>query len=100
MSLRLTLASLSAAFLVAASAQGATSIVFTSVPAYGSQNDLQGIVHGVNPSAYRVAVFININGAGWFTKPTCALPLTTIQPDGTWTADITTGGADSNAVQI
>jgi hypothetical protein len=78
----------------------ASSIFFTSVPPYGSFNDLHGIVHGVNPANYRVAVFINVNGAGWFTKPTCAAPLTMIQPDGTWTADITTGGSDQDAIQI
>src|SRR5712671_6333376 len=75
----------------------ASSIVFTSVPPYGSFNNLQGVVHGVNPANYRVAVFINVNGAGWFTKPTCGAPLTTIQTDGTWTADITTGGSDQDA---
>src|SRR6266404_2070393 len=78
---------------------GASSIVFTSVPPYGSFDNLQGVVHGVNPTNYRVAVLINVNGAGWFTKPTCAAPLTTIQPDGTWTADITTGGSDQDATQ-
>src|SRR5882724_1787559 len=81
-------------------ALGASSIVFTSVPPYGSFNNLQGVVHGVDPANYRVAVFINVNGAGWFTKPTCGAPLTTIQPDGTWTTDITTGGSDQDATQI
>src|SRR6266404_8443538 len=81
-------------------ALGASSIVFTSVPPYASFNNLQGVVHGVNPANYRVAVFINVNGAGWFTKPTCAAPLTTIQPDGTWTADITTRGSDQDAPHI
>src|SRR6266403_915535 len=79
---------------------GASSIVFTSVPLYGSFSNLQGVVHGVDPANYRVAVFINVNGAGWFTKPTCATPLIIIQPDGTWTADITTGGSDQDATQI
>ena len=78
----------------------ASSIVFTSVPPYGSFNNLNGVVHGVDPANYRVAVFINVGGAGWFTKPTCAAPLTTIQTDGTWTADITTGGSDQDATQI
>src|ERR1039457_7326872 len=59
----------------------ASSIVFTSVPPYGSFNNLQGVVHGVNPTNYRVAVFINVNGAGWFTKPTCGAPLTTIRSE-------------------
>jgi hypothetical protein len=81
-------------------AQAADSVEFTAVPPYGSQSNLFGKVYGVNPANYRVAVFIYIDGAGWFTKPTCAVPLTTIQSDGTWTADITTGGVDSNATRI
>lgn len=81
-------------------AKAADSVVFTSVPPYGSQNNLFGKVYGVNPANFRVAVLIYIDGAGWFTKPTCASPLSTIQADGTWTADITTGGADSNATRI
>jgi hypothetical protein len=83
-----------------AAAQAATSIEFTSVPSYGSFNNLQGKVYGVNPASNRVAVFIYVTGAGWFTKPSCGSPLTTIQPDGTWTADITTGGSDQNATRI
>ena len=81
-------------------AQAADSVVFTSVPPYGSQSNLFGKVSGVNPVNYRAAVLIYIDGAGWFTKPTCGSPLTTIQADGTWTADITTGGVDSNASRI
>jgi hypothetical protein len=81
-------------------ARAADSVEFTAVPPYGSQSNLFGNVYGVNPANYRVAVLIYIDGAGWFTKPTCAAPLTTIQPGGTWTADITTGGADSNATRI
>ncbi len=78
----------------------ASSVEFTYVPPYGSFSNLQGQVHGVNPAAYRVAVFIYVNGAGWFAKPTCAAPLTVIQVDGTWTTDITTGGSDQNATRI
>lgn len=81
-------------------ARAAASVEFTAVPPYGSQSNLLGKVHGVNPANYRVAVFIYVEGIGWFTKPTCASPLSTIQADGTWTADITTGGADSNATRI
>src|SRR5579859_837704 len=80
--------------------RAATSVQFTSVSPYGSQNNLMGKVFGVNPANYRIAVYIYIDGIGWFTKPTCGSPLTTIQTDGSWTADITTGGADSNATRI
>ena len=58
------------------------------------------MVLGVNPAACRVAVFINVPPYGWYSKPTCAQALTPIQPDGSWSADITTGGADTNATRI
>jgi hypothetical protein len=45
-------------------------------------------------------VFIYVPGYGWVTKPTCAQPLTLIQPDGSWSADITTGGSDPLATRI
>jgi len=74
------------ACLSATNSLAASSVEFTYVPPYGSFNDLQGKVYGVNTASNRVAVFIYVTGAGWFTKPNCASPLTTIQPDGTWTA--------------
>jgi len=86
--------------LGAIQALAADSVEFTSIPPYGSQSPLQGKVYGLNPTNYAVAVFIYVDGIGWFTKPTCANPLTTIQPDGTWTADITTGGVDTDATRI
>ncbi len=78
----------------------ASSVEFTSVPPHGSFNDLTGRVHGVEFATHRVAVFIHVAGAGWYTKPTCASPLAVIQSNGTWSADITTGGSDQNARQI
>jgi hypothetical protein len=78
----------------------APSIVITNLPAYGSNDDLGGVVLGASPGAYKVAVFIYVPGYGWVTKPTCAQPLSTIQTNGNWTADITTGGSDSNATRV
>ncbi|MBP9903456.1 MAG: hypothetical protein KBH45_18505, partial [Verrucomicrobia bacterium] len=56
------------AFLAAASImcasvtmlRAAASIEFTSVPPYGSFNNLQGRVHGITPATNRIAVFIYI----------------------------------------
>src|ERR1051325_9360531 len=76
------------------------AILLTNIPAYGSFTDLSGLVLGVEPAAHRVAVFIYVPGYGWVTKPTCADPLTSIQPDGSWTADITTGGSDHLATRV
>jgi hypothetical protein len=55
-------------------------------------------VRGVDPSDYKVAVYIYVSG--WWTKPTWGSPLTPIQSDGSWSCDITTGGMDQFATQI
>ena len=79
---------------------GAPAIVLTNVPLFGSFDDLSGIVVDAAPAAHRVAVFIYVPSAGWWSKPYCDLPLTAIRPDGSWTADITTGGVDEFATKI
>jgi hypothetical protein len=78
----------------------APAILLTNLPAYGTSDNLAGMVLGVNPAACRVAVFINVPPYGWYSKPTCAQALTAIQPDGSWSVDITTGGVDTNATRI
>jgi hypothetical protein len=75
-------------------------ILITNLPAYGSSDNLAGVVLCADPAAFRVAVFIDVPPYGWYSKPTCAQALTPIQPDGSWSADITTGGADTNATRI
>src|ERR1051325_10807556 len=70
------------AFDGATDADAAASVEFTSVPPYGSPNNLLGKVHGGSPASNRIAVLIYMDGLGWWTKPTCADPLTTIQPEG------------------
>lgn len=81
------------------SADNQGSIEFTSVPPYGSTSPLVGRVSNVDPNSYQVAVYIKV-GSGWWTKPTFAAPLTTISADGSFTANITTGGSDQTATQI
>lgn len=73
-------------------------IEFSSVPPYGSFNDLKGRVKNVNTSDYKVAVYIFVSG--WWTKPFWTSPLTSIQKDGSWVCDITTGGIDQKATKI
>ena len=77
------------------------AINFTHVPEYPNpgNEDLRGKVTGVAPDDYRVAVYISV-GDLWWTKPTYASPLTTINPDGTWRCDITTGGNDRYATVV
>jgi len=69
------------------------SILITNLPAYGVASHLAGVVLNASPTTNAIAVFIYVPNYGWVTKPTCAQPLTTIQPDGSWSADVNTGGA-------
>jgi hypothetical protein len=88
-----------AASCVCASAAGPT-VIITNLPAYGSTSNLGGIIVNASPASCSVAVFIYVPGYGWVTKPTCAQPLTPIQLNGNWSADITTGGSDALATRI
>ncbi len=77
---------------------GEPYIGFTHVPPIGSFENLEGEVLHVYPSDHRVAVYIYVSG--WWTKPTFTDPLTTIQNNGSWTTDITTGGNDEQATRV
>jgi hypothetical protein len=78
----------------------APSVIITNLPAYGSFNTLSGVVSGAGSTTNAIAIFIYVPGYGWVTKPTCAQPLTAIQPDGSWVANITTGGSDQLATRV
>jgi hypothetical protein len=90
--------------VLAASCLGASAVtptvIITNLPVYASSDNLGGIVLNASPAACSVAVFIYVPGYGWVTKPTCALPLTPIQPDGSWSARIVTGGSDQLATRV
>lgn len=75
---------------------GTPSLEFTSVPAYGSLDNLQGQVLHVEWMDYAVVVYLYVNNR-WWVKPTYANPLTFIQIDGSWTCNVTTGGIDQFA---
>jgi hypothetical protein len=78
------------------------TIEFTHIPAYGSFEDLEGRVICVGPvqlDKYRIVIYIKVRG-GWWIKPDTAHKLTPIQNDGSWKADITTGGVDETATEI
>lgn len=75
------------------------TIEFIYVPPYGSSENLVGRVRNADPDSFKVAVYILV-GAGWWTKPTFANPLTPINYDSTWITDITTGGNDPYATKI
>jgi hypothetical protein len=73
---------------------------FTYVPPYGSTEDLLGCVHMVNPDSHVVAVYIYIEGMGWWTKPYPPCSGVGIGPDSSWQADITTRAEDEYASAI
>lgn len=74
-------------------------IEFTYVPPIGSADYLSGVVTGINPDDYAVAVYIRVAG-GWWTKPYFDSPKTEISSDGTWSCPYVTGGNDANADTI
>ena len=71
-------------------------IELTSVPALGSYLHLKGSVKDVDAARVRVAVYIRVHG-GWWNKPYWETPASVVQPDGTFSVDITTGGRDEEA---
>lgn len=78
---------------------GNPCIELTYIPPYGSFEDLKGQVWHVEPADYKIAVYIYVL-VGWWTKPCWDSPRTSIQSDGSWVCDITTGGTDQNATRI
>ncbi|MGO8757450.1 MAG: hypothetical protein ACLQG3_04930 [Terracidiphilus sp.] len=76
---------------------GTPSLAFTHVPGLGSTDNLSGQVAHVAPADDYVAVYIHVGTQGWWIKPTFADPKTTLACDGSWTADVTTGGDDTQA---
>jgi len=81
--------------------QAAPVVVITNLPAYGTTDTLKGFVLGANPATESVAVFIYVPGCGWVSKPFCSPQLTTIQANGSWSANITTGGSgDTTATRV
>ncbi len=86
-------------------AQTPPQIQVTALPAWGTSDYLQGVVSGIAPANYQIAVLIFIEGLGWYSKPYCDPTLTTayrvsIQSDGTWSTPIATGGVDGTAIEI
>ncbi|MBD3338734.1 MAG: hypothetical protein GF353_06485, partial [Candidatus Lokiarchaeota archaeon] len=76
------------------------SIEITSFPPYGETGEISGRVHGVDPAGHSVALYIFIEGSGWWTKPTFDAPLIPIGQDSTWQAQMTSGEVDRFATQV
>ncbi len=72
-------------------------IEITSLPDYGVDGFLDGVVTGADPATHHVATYIQIEGSGWWSKPTTSAPTSPINPDGTFNVDVATGGIDNRA---
>jgi hypothetical protein len=73
------------------------AVRITGIPQYGVDGFITGSVTGVDFASYRIAPYIQIEGVGWWTKPTFSNPTVPINSDGTFVADVATGGIDSRA---
>lgn len=82
---------------VGAAESRAQTIEITQVPAYGASGELRGRVTGVDTRTHRVAVYIQIEGAGWWSKPSAQQPAVGILGDGTFRANVVGGGLDNRA---
>ena len=79
---------------------GPPTVSLTYLPPYGdSQDFLEGQECHVSTTSYEVAVYIQ-TGGGWWTKPYFATPVTPLQPDGSWSCNINTGGNDKDATAV
>ena len=75
-------------------------IFITRVPPMGTSGYAYGNVSGVKLSDYSgVAVYIKVNGL-WWNKPYWTSPESILNSDGTWSADIATGGDDIDATEV
>jgi hypothetical protein len=76
-------------------------IVFTFLPPYGQLQTLRGRVLGVDPTLYRIAPYIFVEGLGWYTKPDSANPTCAINSlDSTWTCTLRPEGSDTIATEF
>ena len=78
-----------AALLIPAGGSSQT-IEITSLPPYAVDGSIAGVVTGVDFATHRVAVYIQIEGAGWWTKPTFEMPSVPIDSGGGFGADVAT----------
>jgi hypothetical protein len=81
----------------APAARAQPTIAIQSVPPYSTSGWLTGNVSGVDFATHRVAVYIQIEGAGWWSKPSLASPTVPIRSDGSFLADVVGGGLDDRA---
>ncbi len=88
-------------YMTPAASCRAQSISVDTVPSYGTLGFITGSVSGADPETHQVAVYIHIEGSGWWSKPTTTSPSVPIDEGGGFSANVGTGGPgslDSRAV--
>src|ERR1035438_2533954 len=78
---------------------GSLGIAAVYIPPYGSSDLMEVQVTGVQPASYVIATFIYVVGS-WWPKPYADQPTVAINPDGTASIKIVTGGTDQDATEI
>ncbi len=76
-----------------------TTIIFTLLPPYGQLDILRGRVSGVDPARYKVAVYISIEGIGWWSKPFLDT-VVTIDSNSNWTCFVRPVESDTLAIEF
>ncbi len=94
---RITFFSFAAIGLCATSTASAQTIEINGLPPAGAAGQIVGSVSGVDFSTHEVAAYLHIDGGGWWTKPSLGMPTVPINPDGTFSVNIGTGGIDEFA---
>jgi cysteine-rich repeat protein len=80
--------------------ENGAGLYIDSVSEHGDENGvIKGHISGVDTSKYVIYCDIEVEDV-WWTKPSYASPATSIDPDGTWQVDITTGGKDRCATEV
>ncbi|MDO8586331.1 MAG: glycoside hydrolase family 16 protein [Armatimonadota bacterium] len=72
----------------------------TQTPGFGSCGLVQGTTSGVAPADYYVAMLIYVPGSGFWSKPYCEPRYILINPDGSWSASMCSGGIDNMATMV
>lgn len=80
---------------------GEPRIEILSVPGYNEGGAISGRVLHVNPSRYRVAVYLFLdNEGGWWTRPTFLESELTIAGDGSWSAQLFSSQDERRASRV
>jgi len=80
---------------------GSVELTNVYIPPCGTTQNVTGTAVGsATWDSYKVMTYIFISGSGWWVKPYSKFELEDINPDGSFSVDITTGGLDGLATIV